>query len=141
MLTPALVSKNTYSRNNEHLYLLALVVASLCCKGKGKKSVIKFQFYLGTDTRGRMTEQAAIKLAYDLAARHFPSGHSIREEEGRWTGQQGPVDEVTVVVTWLAEADHSMHDHQASCFAKAYKDAAYQEAVLIEKQTVEAFTV
>ena len=103
--------------------------------------MIRFSFYLGTNTRGRMTEQSAIKIAYDLAAEHFPNGHSIHEEEGRWTGQEGPVDEITIIVSWLAEADHSMHDHQASCFAKAYKDATYQEAVLIEKQTVEAFTV
>ena len=101
----------------------------------------KFQFYLGTDTHGKMTEQAAIKLAYDLAARHFPNGHSIREEEGRWLGQQGPIEEVTVVVTWLVEGEHVAHDRQASRFAGAYKEAAYQEAVLVEKQIVESFTV
>jgi len=103
--------------------------------------MIKFQFYLGTDTRGKLTEQAAIQLAYDLAADHFPNGHSIREEEGRWTGEQGSIQEVTVVVSWLTEDASSKTDQRAARFAAAYKDGAYQEAVLVEKQSIEAFTV
>lgn len=103
----------------------------------------KFIFYLGTDTNGH-DEVDGIKLAYELAGKYFPHGHSIREEEGRWMGEQGAVTELTVIVTWLAEADlvqTGEADRRASRFAKAYKDGAFQEAVLVEQQTVNAFLV
>ena len=104
--------------------------------------MIKYVFYLGTNTNGHDVD--GIKIAYDLAGEHFPHGHSIREEEGRWMGEQGAVTELTVVVTWLAE-DHQAAsgeaETRASRFAKAYKDGAFQEAVLVEQQTVNAFLV
>lgn len=104
--------------------------------------MIKFEFFLGTDTNGHDVD--GIKLAYDLAAQFFPAGHSIREEEGRWMGAVGVIDELTVVVTWLV-ADELIHsgeaDRIASRFAGAYKTAAFQESVLVERQTVDAFFV
>ena len=106
--------------------------------------MIKYEFYLGTDTKGRLDEADAIKLAYSLAAESFPYGHSIREEDGRWMGEDGPVEELTVVVSWIAESSlisSGKADQVATTFAKAYKDGAYQEAVLIEKQSINAFTV
>ena len=113
-------------------------------ENKKNDPMIKFSFYLGTDTRDRMTEQAAIKMAYDLASRHFPNGHSIREEDGRWMSQEGPVDELTIVVSWMAEASLVVSgeaDRRASQFAAAYKDGAFQEAVLVQRQTVDTFFV
>jgi len=104
--------------------------------------MLKFEFYLGTDTNGH--DVNAIQLAYDLAAEYFPNGHSIREEDGRWMGQDGPVDELTLVVSWMAEAPlvaSGEADRLSSRFAGAYKDGAFQEAVLVQRQTVDAFIV
>ena len=105
-------------------------------------STQRFSFYLGTDTNGHDVD--AIKLAYDLAGEYFPHGHSIREEEGRWMGEQGSVTELTIVVTWLAESGQVITgeaDRKASRFALAYKDLAFQEAVMIERQSVDSFLV
>ena len=105
--------------------------------------MLKFEFFLGTDTNGH-DEVDAIKLAYDLAAEYFPNGHSIREEDGRWMGQEGPVEELTIVVSWMAEAPlvaSGEADRLSSRFAAAYKNGAFQEAVLVQRQAIDAFFV
>ena len=99
--------------------------------------MIKFTFYLGTDTNGFDVDAEA--LALKLAAKYFPQGHSIREETGRWLSEQGPVTEKTIVVTWLCES--KMSPSTAGQFAKAYKKQAYQEAVLITSEQVDAVFV
>ena len=104
--------------------------------------MIKFQFFLGTDTNGQAVDGQAI--AYRLANQHFPHGHSTQEIKGRWLGESGPVDELTVVVTWYAAAELILTgeaDNRASQFAAAYKNEAYQESILIERQEVDAFFV
>ena len=104
--------------------------------------MIKFQFFLGTDTNGQAVDGQAI--AYKLASQHFPHGHSTHEIQGRWLSEAGPVDEKTVVVTWYAAADLILTgeaDKRASAFAGAYKNEAFQESVLIERQEVDAFFV
>lgn len=105
--------------------------------------MIKFEFHLGTDTNGH-DDVNAIQLAYDLAAEHFPHGHSIREEDGRWMSDHGPVDELAIVVTWLVSAEQEASgeaDRRASRFASAYKDGAFQEAVMVQRLTVDAFMI
>lgn len=95
---------------------------------------IRYTFYCGTDTNGHDVDGR--QLAYDLAADFFPAGHSTREEQGRWQGEVGTVDELTVVVTWLT--DDMNHHATASNFAAAYKDMAWQESVMVLKETVDA---
>ena len=101
--------------------------------------MIRYTFFLGTDTNGFDVDAEAIAL--ELAAKYFPLGHSIRHETGRWQTQQGPVTEETIVVTWLAENDSRETEHQAGRFAGAYKNKAYQEAVLVTREEVDGFFV
>ena len=115
---------------------------------------IQYQIFLGTDTNGRMPEgydlspatpnaqAAARQLAFDLAAFYFPGGHSIREEMGRWKSANGAcVTERTIVITWLSSAEQDLNGQgqKAVCDCAAeYKIRAYQEAVLVTEQEVEA---
>ena len=94
----------------------------------------RFTIYCGTDTNGHDVDGR--QLAYDLAADLFPNGHSIREEQGRWQGEVGTIDEATVVVTWISDAP----DARATAinFCSAYKDMAWQESVMMLSDTVDA---
>ena len=114
----------------------------------------QYQIFLGTDTNGRMPEgydlcpatpdalSAARQLAFDLAAHYFPGGHSIREEMGRWQLANGTcVTERTVVVTWFSSAEQDINGEgqkAVSGIAGEYKARAYQEAVLVTEQAIEA---
>lgn len=118
---------------------------------------IQYQLFLGTDTNGRMPEgyelspatpnalAAARQLAFDLAAHYFPGGHSIREEMGRWQHANGScVTERTVVITWLSSAEQDLNGQGQKAvynLAGEYKTRAYQEAVLVTEQEVEAILI
>ena len=92
----------------------------------------KFTFYCGTDnTQGVDARQ----LAYDLAVDFFPRGHSVREETGRWLGENGPIEETTVVVTWLSDDPEA--PRTAYSFAGTYKDMAWQESVIVTQEQVD----
>lgn len=104
--------------------------------------MVKFKFFLGTDSNGHDVNARAI--AYELAIQHFPYGHSIEEVQGYWLSQSGPVNELTIVVTWLALAElvsTGEADARANGFAQAFKNAAFQESVLVERHPVDAFFV
>ena len=97
---------------------------------------IQFQIFCGTDTNGRDVDGRA--LALKLAAEYFPLGHSITEQTGRWQTADGSiVTEPTIVITWITtpspEADKLIRD----C-AGAYKQLAFQEAVLVTRQELAA---
>ena len=100
--------------------------------------MIRFTFYLGTDTNGRVIDAESVALR--LAAEHFPMGHSIGEEIGRWMTEQGLVTEKSIVVTYLCEASKES-ETRASRFAGAYKEQAFQEAVLVTREEVDGFFV
>ncbi len=100
----------------------------------------EFKIYCGTDTNGHDVD--ARQLALDLAAKYFPLGHTITEELGRWTTADGAiVTEPTVVIKWIASAElvrTNEADTAVSRLAGEYKDLAFQEAVLITRQQLDA---
>jgi hypothetical protein len=103
----------------------------------------RFQIFCGTDTNGRDVD--AKQLALDLAAKYFPHGHSISEEIGRWQTADGAiVTEPTVVITWVA-SDSQVQTHEAEVrvgrLAGEFKTRAFQEAVLITRQEIDAIFV
>jgi hypothetical protein len=107
----------------------------------------RFQIFCGTDTNGHDVD--AKQLALDLAAKYFPNGHSISEETGRWqtwTGRDGGaiVTELTIVITWVASdslVKTREADAQVSRLAGEFKNRAFQEAVLITRQEIDAVFV
>lgn len=101
---------------------------------------IRYTFYCGTDTNGHQSATEARQLVLELACAFFPNGHSVREEQGRWQSSEGPVDESTMVVTWCC-SEGPEHQRTASNFAATYKDMAWQESVMIVKETVDAVLV
>ena len=105
----------------------------------------------GLDTNGnddRITwkgERATAKeIALTLAAEYFPNGHTIREVTGRWMSQNGPVDEPTVEIVWMAtDAQKASGEAHAlvNKVAGLYKQHCYQEAVMVTTQEVYAVFV
>ena len=100
----------------------------------------QFSIFCGTDTNGHDVD--ARQLALDLAAKYFPLGHSITEQTGRWqTANGSSVTEPTIVITWIATPDQIATDEaqkMVSGCAGAYKQLAFQEAVLITRQELDA---
>mgnify|MGYP001490444042 CR=1 FL=1 len=99
---------------------------------------IKYEIYCGLDTNGHNVN--AHQLVLDLALEHFPNGHSFNVQTGRWrlnsTGEA--VTEQTVVVTWLAGHDEIDASARVGKFARAYKDQAFQEAVMVVEIPIDA---
>ena len=103
----------------------------------------EFSIYCGLDTNGLAVD--ARQLALDIAAKHFPNGHSINEIVGRWQVADGSViTEQTIVITWLSDGAESQltadRDRVSQCAAD-YKHAANQEAVMITCKEVDAVFV
>ena len=100
----------------------------------------QFSIFCGTDTNGHDVD--ARQLALDLAAKYFPLGHSITEQIGRWQTADGSiVTEPTIVITWIASAElvrTNEADGAVSRLAGEYKNLAFQEAVLITRQELDA---
>lgn len=105
----------------------------------------------GLDTNGnddRITwngERATAKeVALALAAEYFPHGHTIREVTGRWMSQNGPVDEPTIEIVWMA-TDAQKQNGEAHALvnkvAGLYRRHCYQEAVMVTTQEVYAVFV
>ena len=105
----------------------------------------EFKIYCGTDTNGHDVD--ARQLALDLALKFFPDGHTITEELGRWAlrDHYGPTSEIvtepTIVITWVAteqEVATGSAESLVTRLAKAFKDGAHQEAVLITRREIDA---
>ncbi len=101
----------------------------------------EFKIYCGTDTNGNEGVDAK-GYALNLAAEHFPLGHTITEELGRWTTADGViVTEPTIVITWIASAEQvqtgEAHGKVSRC-ASDFKFFCYQESVLITRREIDA---
>ena len=75
-----------------------------------------------------LTERQARSLALGLAARCFPSGHTIAEAVGRWESERGVIDEPSLVVTVIGEGMRA----RVNDFCTGYKIGARQDAVLLQ---------
>ena len=99
---------------------------------------IKYEIYCGLDSNGHGVDTR--RLALDLALEHFPNGHSVSSQTGRWrldsTGEV--ITEQTIVITWLAEPGQIDASARVGKFAKAYKDQAFQEAVMVVEIPIDA---
>lgn len=109
---------------------------------------LEFQIFCGLDTNGRDVD--AEKLLSDLAIKYFPDGHSLQEVTGRWARRDhyGPTSEVlterTIVVIWQVSEVQNVDgraERLVGRFAKAYKDGAYQEAVLVSKRELDCWMI
>ena len=85
-----------------------------------------FSIYCGLDTNGLSID--ALSVLRDLAGQAFPQGHTIIDSVGRWMGAVGTIDENTVCVQVMG--DDSMRP-AVQGFARAYRDQANQEAVMV----------
>ena len=98
---------------------------------------IKFQVYIGTDTRGRLSISDVVLRVHQEALKAFPQGHSIREERGRWRHADGhAVTETTLVVSWMATGEMDARERVAQ-FAGICKDRCLQESVMVEEAVVD----
>ena len=105
----------------------------------------EFKIYCGSDTNGHDVD--AKQLALNLAVKFFPDGHTIGEELGRWALRDhfGPTSEIvtekTIVISWIAtdqEMATGSADSLVRACASAYKTAAFQQSVLVTRQTIDA---
>lgn len=124
------------------------VTCGLNCNGRAPRHEDGARFLaMATDYPESPAHQAACArvLVEQLAAHHFPAGHTIIEATGRWQDGKGrTVTEPALIVEWLVtDADkHSGIAHAAvSAFASAYKAKANQEAVLVTTSDVYAVMV
>jgi hypothetical protein len=111
--------------------------------------MIQFEIYCGLDTNGHDVD--AKQIAYNLALKYFPDGHSIREETGRWARRDhyGPTSEViteqTLVITWSFSpvSGHSLAKAReiVGRLAKTFKDQAFQESVMVVEIPIDAIYV
>ena len=95
--------------------------------------------YCGLDTNGAAVD--AHKLAHDLAAKYFPNGHTVVNANGRWTGEVGVIDEPTLIIQVLFDAQSVTAgiSHQlVNSFCQDYKQQANQESVLVTWQEIQA---
>ena len=98
----------------------------------------------GLDTNGHQSPEEAAALVRELAAEIFPNGHTIREVTGRWMSQNGPVDEPTLEVVWMATDEQKANGVAHALvnrLAGQYKSRAYQEAVMVTTSEVYAVFV
>jgi len=108
---------------------------------------VQFSVYCGLDTNGH-DEVDARQTVLDLALKYFPDGHSISEHTGRWARRDsyGPTSDViteqTLVVDWIYSPVSTMSLAHArnlvSRFAGAYKEACFQESVLLVEMPIDA---
>ena len=91
----------------------------------------------GLDTNGHDVDARALIL--DLAAQAFPMGHTIREVAGRWQLANGEtVTEETIEVSWISDEPHEQAWPLVAGVAADYKAGAYQEAVMVTRQPIDA---
>jgi hypothetical protein len=92
-----------------------------------------FRIYCGLDARGLLTTEQLRETALGLACDYFPHGHTIIEATGRWEQDNAPVTEPTIIIELLTD-----DENRARNLAGAYKNLAFQEAVLITRQELDA---
>ena len=95
--------------------------------------------YCGLDTNGRDVD--AKKVALDLAAKYFGTGHTVYDANGRYVGQVGVIDEATIIVEAMcpsATIPADRMNHAVNLFCQDYKHFANQESVLVTWQEIEA---
>ena len=92
-----------------------------------------FRIYCGLDARGLLTTEQLRETALGLACDYFPHGHTIIEATGRWEQDNAPVTEPTIIIEVLTD-----DENRARNLAGAYKNLAFQEAVLITCQELDA---
>ena len=121
------------------------ITCGLDCNGQAPRHEDGARFLaMAPDYPESPAHQAACArvLVEQLAAKHFPSGHTIIAAAGHWQNAQGQtVSEQTLIVEWIvSDADkHNGTAHAAvSAFASAYKARANQEAVLVTTADVYA---
>ena len=87
-----------------------------------------------------LTEKQAEQLVYDLAAKHFPSGHTITQAVGRWESpERGIVDEPSLIITVIGEGQ--AHRSAVGKFCFEYKKQASQDAVLLQITKPETYWI
>lgn len=101
----------------------------------------RYEITCGLDTNGHDVD--ANQIARDLAAEIFPDGHTIIEATGRYlmrsTGEV--IDEPTLIVVWMAtdaQKGNGEAHAKVNAFARAFKNQAFQESVMITTQDVYA---
>ena len=95
--------------------------------------------YCGLDTNG--AEIDARKVALTLAAKYFPTGHTVVDTLGRYSGQVGIIDEPSILIQVMSASDETAADnlnHAVNLFCDAYKQDANQESVLVTWQQIQA---
>lgn len=94
-----------------------------------------YRIHCGLDTNGHQSQDEARELILQLAAEAFPQGHTIIETLGRWMKADGEVvTEPTIVVEWMATDQQKANGEahvRVNRLAGAYKEQAYQEAVMV----------
>ena len=86
-----------------------------------------------------LTEDQARQLVLDLAAEHFPNGHTIHEATGRWRGVMVQCDEPTLIIeVW--QVDGFGIPPIGDCAAD-YKELARQESVVILSHQSDAVVI
>lgn len=87
--------------------------------------------YCGLDTNGHDVDARAVAL--ELADKWLPFGYTVIEATGRWAGQAGTVDELTLIIQVFSE-----RDSEARALAGEFKNRCFQESVAITRQEVDA---
>jgi len=78
--------------------------------------------------------------ALDLAAIHFPSGHTVIECTGRWESpERGIIDEPSLQILVIGEGQ--AHRAAVGRFCFDYKEVAAQDAVLLQVTKPETYWV
>ena len=100
-----------------------------------------YRIHCGLDTNGH-DEVNAEALIRNLAAEAFPHGHTILEAEGRWQCADGEaVSEKTIIVEWMTQHNDREAQLRVARLAAAYKHGAFQEAVMVTTQEIDAIFI
>ena len=94
-----------------------------------------FRIYCGLDTKGQIHPELVRGMAQRLACQYFPQGHTLIEAQGQWLGEMGPVQENTVIIEVMTTTEDEVK--KVWELAGAYKEAAFQEAVMVTRTQVE----
>ena len=95
--------------------------------------------YCGLDTNGADID--ARQVALTLAGKYFPTGHTVVDALGRYSGQVGIIDEPSIIVQVMSPSDEIAADNlnqAVNLFCDAYKQDANQESVLVTWQQIQA---
>lgn len=95
--------------------------------------------FCGLDTNGADVD--AKQIALNLAGKHFPTGHTVFDTLGRYSGQVGIIDEPSICIQVLSPSDEISRNelnHAVNLFCDAYKFDANQESVLVTWQEIQA---